>query len=353
MDRNDTIYILHKTGAKNHHIGLEYLLRQHNGRLVFREFSIAGTFFKSLIRFDLKSMAKQIVNLLFLLNLLFTKNKRVVLGIAPFDRKLTMLLAVLKNHIVFYHTSWTVWDGSHHPKRKNVTPAVMQRWKQFLERDSRHIFAVSHESKIQLQANYEITDDRISVVRHAFDAKTFNSAGRKETQSEPLQFLYVGRLVKQKGLVEVLEIFSKSPGRKLTIIGSGELQGLVEDFAKNYDNISFIGYVSDPKTLAGYYHNHHYLILNSHRTGKWEEVFGIVLIEAMACGVVPISTNHSGPREIIDGRNGYLIEEGTVGLVLENLDDSAYHEMQRHAIETASRFTESSIAQRWLPVFND
>lgn len=350
MNTGITVYVLHKQGAKTHYTGLDYLLKQHGGQVVYREFSIFGRFFKSLFKGELKRAGKQVTNAGFMLGLLFSKNKRVVLGIAPFDPKLGRVLWFLRGHKVFYHNSWTVWDGSYHPKSKGVTPKVMARWKRFLEQDVQHIFAVSGETKKQIAANYAVNPENISVVYHSYNAEVFHFKPER-TPAAPGTFVYAGRLLPEKGLEELLAYFAVNPDKTFTVIGKGHLQAMVKEYAQKHANIHFTGYISNPILLAEQYRSHRYVALNSVKTAKWEEAFGMVLIEAMACGAVPVATRHTGPMEIIEnGINGYLVEEGALPGFLSALNDENHATLQEQALITAQQFTRQAIAQRWQPV---
>jgi hypothetical protein len=86
-----TVYILHKNGADSHYIALKYLLDQHDIQIKFREFSVLANFFKSITKLNFQLFKKQCINAVFLLKLVLTKNQKVVLGIAPFDKKLVNL----------------------------------------------------------------------------------------------------------------------------------------------------------------------------------------------------------------------------------------------------------------------
>jgi glycosyltransferase involved in cell wall biosynthesis len=345
MKAPPTVYVWHKQGLNSHYTGLDYLLKQQGGHVVYREFSIIGQFFKGLFKGNFKRAGKQFVNAGFLFALPFTKNKKVVLGIAPFDNKLGRLLWFLKNHTIYYHNSWTVWDGSHQPKSKGVTPTVMQRWKQFLEQDICHIFAVSGETKRQIMANYAVPDAKISVVHHSFNCSVFNYANQPKT---PQSFVYAGRLLPQKGLEELLQYFAATPGKTFTVIGKGHMEGMVADYAHNYPNIYYTGYISNQEELAAQYRKHEYVVLNSVKTDKWEEVFGMVLIEAMACGAVPIATNHTGPCDIIkNGANGFLVAEGQMPAFITSMCVTTYKALQAEALKTAQHYVVQSVAKKW------
>jgi len=52
------------------------------------------------------------------------------------------------------------------------------------------------------------------------------------------------------------------------------------------------------------------LILPSRKFKNWEELFGIVIIEAMATGIPVIASNCIGPKEIIEnGKDGILFKK--------------------------------------------
>ena len=76
-------------------------------------------------------------------------------------------------------------------------------------------------------------------------------------------------------------------------------------------NVKYLGKISDKKKLAAVYNGCDIFMLLSRKTPKWEEWFGITLVEAMACGLPIIATDNVGPREIInDGVNGFLVKNG-------------------------------------------
>ena len=343
------IYVLHKSGADNHYIGLKTLLEKESGKVVFREFSILSTLFKSLVKLKFRLFIKQIVNAFFMLELLFSKNKKLVLGIAPYDYKLRNLLYFLRNHKIYYHTSWTCWDGSFYPKKKRVTPALKDLWRDFIENKTVQIFAVSQKTKEELLENYNLSDSKISVVYHSLNEKFFNEHTSRQNTNEKLKFVYAGRLRPEKGLDELLNYFSKNPDKNLTLAGSGELKNKVGEFTNKHPNLHYAGQINEPEKLGKLFGESHYLLLNSKKSEKWEELFGMVLIEAMACGAIPIATNHTGPREIIEsGINGFLVEEGKISDFLQNLSMENYPvEIRDKAIETGKKFTKSNIAKRW------
>ncbi|TXK74296.1 glycosyltransferase family 4 protein [Mesonia sp. HuA40] len=342
-----TIYVLHKNGADNHYIGLKQLLQENDIEIKFREFSIMGKLFKSLIKGKPKLFKKQIINLIFVAKLLVSKNKKIVLGIAPFDDKLSRLLPLLKKHNVYYHTSWTCWDKTFNPKQPK-NKKTYHAWSWFLKHKTKHIFCVTQTAKNSLLANYQIKPEKISVVYHAVNEAFFTDF---KTEKKQNSFVYVGRLVQEKGIVEVLDFFKKNTAVQLTIIGRGKLESLVREAAESTENISYVGSVSDKAKLAQILSNQKYLILNSKKTNKWEELFGMVIIEAMAQGLIPISSNHSGPSEIIKKEIGFVYPEGKLeSTLLSVIKENPNSKKSALAKKEAHLFNLQNISKKWKPI---
>lgn len=344
-----TVYVLHKNGANSHYIGLDFLLKENNIKIKYREFSVIGMFFKSLVKLKGKTLYKQIVNGLFLLSLLVTKNKKVVLSIAPYDKKLGKLLPLFKNHKIYYHTSWTCWDQTFHPKRKNNSPKVYAIWKKFLEHHTTHIFSVTQKGKKELLKNYALEESHISVVNHSVDQKFAQEITPDRKRNS---FIYLGRLIPIKGIEELLAVFSKVPSCSLTIMGKGEQQDIVENYANTYPNIIYKNYTSSTQELAYILSKHEYMILNSKRTNQWEELFGLIIIESMSQGLIPIAPSHAGPSEIITSDIGYLFEEGKLDEMLEQISHipTFNEEMSQNARKTSTIYQPKHIAKKWQKI---
>ncbi len=345
MSKN-TVFVLHKNGAPNHYEALAFYLKKQNKSLKHREFSIVGSLYKALVKLDGRLFVKQFLNIGFLLSLIFSKRKTVILGIAPYDKKLVRLLPVLKNHWVCYHTSWTCWDGTFQPK-SGSKEKVLNSWRQFLEQQVKHIFAVSTVAKDELLANYQLSDDKVSVVYHTLRPEFLETDEVERTQD----CIYIGRLVPQKGIDQLLRFFSNQQRYSLTIIGDGKLQPEVEEAAQKEAAITYLGKIAAAAQLKKVLQEHRYLILNSLKTPKWEELFGIVIIESMSQGVIPISTAHSGPRSIISPDIGFLFEEGELATQLNLVLSEPYHEQTSSKVIMASKFYDiENISQFWAAI---
>ncbi len=112
---------------------------------------------------------------------------------------------------------------------------------------------------------------------------------------------------------------------KLMIVGDGNLKPYYEKMASDFqvkDQIIFAGAV-EKRDLPEYYNLSDVVVLPS---VDESEAFGIVLIEAMACGKPVIASNLPGVRSVIDfGINGFLVEPKNARRLAEKINDVLYN----------------------------
>lgn len=135
-------------------------------------------------------------------------------------------------------------------------------------------------------------------------------------------FGFVGRLVPDKGVNELLSAFLKfqNPNYKLLVVGPyyevDKLDQEVYKRAQSNPNIIFVGNVSNP---AMYYASMDYLVLPSYREG-----FGSVVIEAASMGVPTICSRIKGPTDFVkDNMNGFICEVKSVESLYETMSKAS------------------------------
>lgn len=351
------IFVLHQNGADSHYIGLVEYAADNNKKVIFREFSVLRLLVKGFIKLNKNLILKQFINFFWLVGLLLKKNQTIVVGIAPFDWRLVLLIPLFHKHKIYYHTSWTYWDGSKFPKKTTslLTKRVEITWKKFLEQLVIGIFTVTESAKRSLVKNYSIRSDIYVVYHSLFDNSDLKSS---EKYGEKITLVYVGRLVEEKGINEIIELSNKLDESRYTfkIVGSGPLRSKVNDYAATKSNLFYLGKVNNKNELAGIYNSSDILLLPSKQTVVWEELFGMVLIEAMSFGVIPISTNHVGPKEIIThGVNGFLMDESsivtTMQSIIENLNTEEIRTIQNNSQKYSENYIKERIKGRWRAGF--
>lgn len=171
------------------------------------------------------------------------------------------------------------------------------------------------------------------------------------------RLIVVGSHSFNKGYDLLLEVWSKLellfPDWHLDVFGKKDPQETYVKMAQemNLKNLHF----HDPvRNIQKEYESSSILVLPSRSEG-----FGMVLIEAMECGVPCVSFDcPSGPGDIIsDGLDGYLIPELDTVEMEEKLkklmtDEILRNEMGRNAKEKAEKYSASEIVQEWDELFN-
>ena len=111
-------------------------------------------------------------------------------------------------------------------------------------------------------------------------------------------YITASRLVPYKKTKLIVEAFINMPTKKLVVIGAGDEYKDIKQLSKNNKNISILGFCDD-RTMVETIHRAKGFVYAA------IEDFGIVPIEAMACGTPVIALNDGGTAEtVIDGVNG-------------------------------------------------
>lgn len=341
------LFILHQNGADSHYRSLEYLCDKSDIDCYFREISVISLSVKAILKGNTKLFFKQIVNVCFFIYLLFTKDKKILLALAPFDKRMLYVYPFLRNHNVYYHTSWPYWDGSFQPYNNGYR--IQDVWRVFLKKKVLHIFSVTETAKKSLINNYSIIPSSISVVYHSFSSTNFYQTDHKEKKYD---YIYVGRLEEQKGVLELLDYFQKNVDKSIVILGKGPLENHVHKVGELYSNIDFNGFINNEKELARFFSMSKYILLPSIKVKNWEELFGMVIIEAMSCGCVPVVTDHVGPKEIVNKKYGYIFkeEEYFQNIPCYDIDIKLYENLSQSCIEESKKYLVENISKKWEPI---
>lgn len=179
----------------------------------------------------------------------------------------------------------------------------------------------------------------------------------KTSDCNTKQVIAVGRYTYQKGFDMLIEswkyVKEKHPDWVLKIYGGGERKSYFElrDRYGLEDNVFL-----EPSTdnIIDKYCESSIFVLSSRFEG-----FGMVITEAMACGLPAVSfTCPSGPKDIIkDGEDGLWVENGNVKEMAEKIsflieNEGLRKEMGRKARINVERFKIENIAKQWEDLFN-
>lgn len=192
-----------------------------------------------------------------------------------------------------YHTKFPEYVNMRIPfiKKKTVYEFLYRK----VHNDSHKILVTTKSMKEELSHN-GFPSDKLEIWGRGIDTKKFSF---KESPNSFKTLLYVGRISKEKDVEAFLRSFSDSPFN-LRIVGDGpDLEKLKRKYSK-YLNVTFVGEKTG-QSLVSEYHSADIFVFPSK-----SDTFGIVQLEAMACGLPVAAFNVTGPKDVIvNGVNGY------------------------------------------------
>ena len=147
-----------------------------------------------------------------------------------------------------------------------------------------------------------LTEKPVAIIPNAIDLKAFTPPKSRDDSKPPKTILYVGRLENRKGVNYLLQAFKslreKRSDVSLVIAGDGTDREKLERLAQSLKltNVTFAGYVSEKQKLA-YLQTADLFCAPS----PYGESFGLVLLEAMATGLVTVAGNNPGYRSVLTG----------------------------------------------------
>jgi glycosyltransferase involved in cell wall biosynthesis len=192
-----------------------------------------------------------------------------------------------------------------------------------------------------------------SHLKNVIAIPNFMVSNNTTVEPKKKEVLFVGRInTSQKRVDLLLKIWqlvhNKFPDWELKIVGDGDELASIKDLSLelNLRNITFFGY----QEAASFYKSASILCLTSSYEG-----FGIVLIEAMSYGAVPMAFNsYLSVTDIIDNaKNGFLITPFNVQEYAESLSDlmSSQKLLKRFSSEAkikSAEFDLSVVGKKWL-----
>lgn len=312
----EKIFILHETSMPRHFLAIEYLRQKGTVRAIeFGELDIFKQVAKGIILRKKEQLRKACHNMVFIFRLLFMKGQKIIVAVAPFNMIVPLLLWLKMRNEVIYFTSWPYWDGNYCP-HKIFFPFQKKCWYDFIK--GLKSVAVTKFAGDELAHR----GAHVKHIPHAVDTKLFRPCLKKNL-SGVTKVIYVGHLVHKKGIDLLLKVICENSWNNVEFwfVGKGKFARDIKQLAEKYP-VRHLAYIEDQKCLAEIYTQADIFILPSRKTKTWEELFGIVIIEAMACGLPVIATDSVGPREIIKhGKTGYLIQEENTQQLKEKLNE--------------------------------
>ena len=216
------------------------------------------------------------------------------------------------------------------------------RWHNFLPMQKRtatklqNIICVSQPSKEDVIAEFNVKEERITVIPNGIDIENF----KPSSDSKTLDFKIVTTAssdIPLKGLRYLIlalpRVLREYPLTRLTVIGKSpkksKLNKLIDDLNLE-DKITFKSGISENE-IVDIYHDSDIAVIPSLYEG-----FGFGAGEAMACGVPLISTDSGGLKQVI-GESALKIEPGSVQQIEESIIKLFNEEETRNELSKKGR----------------
>jgi glycosyltransferase involved in cell wall biosynthesis len=196
-------------------------------------------------------------------------------------------------HNTAYHTKFP--EGLR--KLFGIPEFITWRFVRWFHKHSGKVLTTTDSMVAELKA-HGFDGEVISWTR-GVDRDIFNPSYRTGTAVNGSILLCVSRVSKEKNLEEFFEL--DYPSANKIMVGDGPM---LETYRKKYPDVHFTGFRTG-KDLAKYYAMADVFVFPS----RWE-TFGIVMIEAMACGTPVAAFPCQGPEDVIDeGVTGCMNDE--------------------------------------------
>jgi phosphatidyl-myo-inositol dimannoside synthase len=182
-------------------------------------------------------------------------------------------------------------------------------WMRQIFRRANVLIANSHSTATLLQRDWQVPPARIRVLHPGVDTARFVPAARNALVRAQLGWgdrpviLTVGRMQKRKGhdqmILALHRIKVAFPDILYSIVGDGEERRFLHDLTTREGltpHVQFVGEINDARMLAHYQQCDLFALPNRQVGGDFEG-FGMVLLEAQACGRPVLAGDSGGTRE--------------------------------------------------------
>ncbi len=180
-------------------------------------------------------------------------------------------------------------------------------------------------------------ENKVAVIPNGIDVVT-------RRQSEGRKIVYVGRLIREKGVADLLQALKSLPGTETLIVGDGPDRQRLEGLAAGMP-VTFVGQVQ-PTQVSEFMQQARLLVLPSHIGDGLPNV----ILEAMACGVPVVATNTAGIPDLVrHGETGFLFAPGHIEqlvIYIQQLltDDLLWQRLAKRSVDAVCEYSWELIA---------
>ena len=168
----------------------------------------------------------------------------------------------------------------------------------------------------------------------------------KEWSDRTYQLGYIGRLSKEKGILEFVDslpLILKNKNGKVIIVGGG-IEDKIKEVIINanlQNKVELTGWIENKEVLH-YLNEIKLLVFPSYKEGLPN-----IILEAMACGTPVLTTPVGGVPDIIkDGETGFIMENNTPECIIENVMRALEHPDMARIVKNAGDLVEQKFTYK-------
>jgi glycosyltransferase involved in cell wall biosynthesis len=190
--------------------------------------------------------------------------------------------------------------------------------------------------------------EKIEVLPLGVDCAQFRPSSRPGDGKRPIRFLFLGHVTARKGIPCLLEAWSRMGASGAELWIAGNVSEAVRPLLPQMKGLRILGRLPEEQ-LAQTYRQCDVFVFPSFFEG-----FGLVLLEAMACGLPLISTEATAAPDLVkEGREGFVIPAGDSASLADRMSrfldaPGLSQEMGAAARSRAAQFTWESYGLHWL-----
>lgn len=306
------------------------------------------------------------------LPIVWRKSRLARLQMIPFILVHTLAVARYARDCDVIHAQWTLSAGAaglsgvihHRPILATlqgsdifqVTRSRVGAWlTRFVLRRCERISALSQALAASTTA-IGVPLSKITVIPNGVDLTQFTPP----VKARETLILYVGSLIKRKGVIYLLEAMSiitqTYPSFRLIVVGDGPERLILEQAAANLclnERVNFVGFQS-PQQVREWLRQAKVFVLPS-----VEEGLGVVLLEALACGTPIVASQVGGIPDIVTPEVGLLASPASPNSLAEAVrgllsDEQRWVEMSKNARKRAEKLYDwHQIAAQFIAIYQE
>lgn len=298
-----------------------------------------------------KDIVETFKQILIAIKVLWYKRKRNIESIKKCQSDIIISTRIFHNTLIGKYAKEGIvkitGEHNHHNDNRKYIKKVLDSCKEF-----DYFIPISKELCDFYQKPMKKNGVETKYIRFCIDDNPKSTIPKLENNT----LITVGRLSHEKGIFDLIDVFSKVRSEKhdaiLHIVGDGPEYGNVQNLIRKNgleESVVLHGF-QDKSYIYKLFPETSIYVMTS-----YTESFGIALLEAMSCGIPCIAySSAQGAHEIIeDGKNGFLIENRSSVEMKQKIcellsDKEELRRLSKNAFATADDFSYSKTQKAWL-----